>query len=43
MPGNTGERLVVAEHDQQMNTLTQQVKDHPNGEPPAPPPDQQPV
>jgi len=33
----------VAGHDEQIDTLTQQVKEHTTGEPTTPPPDQQPV
>jgi hypothetical protein len=33
----------VAGHDEQIDTLTQQAKHRLTGEPPTPPPDQQPV
>jgi hypothetical protein len=33
----------VAGHDEQIDTLAQQVKEHTTGEPPTPPPDEKPV
>jgi hypothetical protein len=33
----------VAGHDEQIDTLAQQVKEHTTGEPPTPPSDQKPV